>query len=496
MKSMVKIFAFTLVTAVLLASCDPHETQPLDLARSDADGDLKVMFARSLAKAVASEPAVRRFLKTEAQKMMDEDYDVVYHLVKDAPLDNNHTFRETLLSYFSSEADLKMIEDKLPLLTIFVPTLPENLFSADGWDIESQIPDVAIRLRGTNEIPIVKATGEQMVLESSLIPGYPVVVVKNNERLTIEHQSGYLHSRATRILKGGNGLSYKFVDDIFDRYLPKKDQPYSQERIALPDQKIQDAYKIYKNTDGWQRDYIYYGITPNSPNGQFSYDFKEYITSFAIMGDALLAYKKMAEQSGDPFIKSGPKSSGWTDGFFEIRCAIAIQAKNGIGPEIENRFIISGANFFNVKYKVSRRGIWPFRYNYYQIESVTAKPILTNMPLVNWDLESYAPTFRIDVEEADNTEVIRRTLTETNEFASNFDVQGTILKIGLKFGGSMKKSVTSAVEFSTTVDSDQLGQVTVNFADKILLGTFMTRYAVREYDNDIFSICIEPRKVH
>ena len=72
MKSMVKIFAFSVVTAVLMASCDPHETQPVDSARSDAEGDLKVMFARSLAKAVAAEPAVRRFLKTEAEKMMDE----------------------------------------------------------------------------------------------------------------------------------------------------------------------------------------------------------------------------------------------------------------------------------------------------------------------------------------------------------------------------------------------------------------------------------------
>jgi len=417
-------------------------------------------------------------------------------LVKEARLGNNHTFRETLLSYFSSEADLIKIEDKLPLLTIFVPTLPEGTFSAQTWDVESQIPDVAIRLRGTNEIPIVKATGEQMILEADLIPGYPVIVVKNNERMISERQYGYQFSAATRTLKNDSGLSYKFVDDIFDRYLPKKDQKFSQERVSLPDQKIQDAYKIYKNADGWQRDYIYYGITPNNPNGQFSYDFKEYISSFTVMGDALLVYKKMAEQSGDPFIKSGPKSSGWSDGFFEIRCATIIQAKNGIGPEIDSRFIAKGADFFDVKYKVCRRGIWPFRYDYYQVESVKARLVLTNMPLVNWDLESYAPTFRIDVEEADNTEIIRRTITQTNEFATNFDIQGTILKIGLKFGGSMKKTLTSDVEISTTLDSDPLGQVTVNFADKILLGTFMTRYLVREYDNDIFSICIEPRKVH
>jgi len=208
MKSTLRIFAFSLVTAVLLVSCDPKETQPSDPARADTEGDLKIMFARSLAKAVASEPAVRRFLKTEAQKMMDEDYDVVYHLVKDIPLDNNHTFRENLLPYFSSEADLAKIEDRLPLLTIFVPSLPEGTFSAETWDVESQIPDVAIRLRGTNEIPIVKATGEQMILEPSLIPGYPVIVVKNNERMITERQSGYQDLQTTRVLEAPNGLSY------------------------------------------------------------------------------------------------------------------------------------------------------------------------------------------------------------------------------------------------------------------------------------------------
>ncbi|SHG63504.1 hypothetical protein SAMN04488109_1170 [Chryseolinea serpens] len=501
MKSMVKIFAFTLVTAVLLASCDPHETQPSDLARSDADGDLKVMFARSLAKAVASEPAVRRFLKTEAQKMMDEDYDVVYQLVKDTKLGNNRTFRENLLPYFSSEGDLVKIEDRLPLLTIFVPILPEGTFSAEAWDVESQIPDVAIRLRGTNEIPIVKATGEQMILEPDLIPGYPVIVVKNNERLITEKQSGYQDMQTTRILKAPNGLSYRFVDDVFDRYLPKPSpKEAGEQRLTKPHQKLKEAFNIYGHADGWQRDYIYYGITPTHPNGQFSYDFKEYITSFLFTGDALLVYYKISEQTGDPEIKSGKRSSGWTDGFFEIRCTAVIQAQNGVGNEIKSKFLPYGQDLFDVVYKTSKRGIWPFRYTYYSIGSVTAKLVLTNMPLVNWDLYAYAATFRIDVEEVDNTEVIKYSRMETVEFATNFDVQATILKIGLKFGGSMRRTITNTIETSTTKESDELGQATVNFADKVLIGQtqnllVLPYYATREYYNDIFSISIEPRVV-
>ncbi|AYB34322.1 hypothetical protein [Chryseolinea soli] len=501
MKSMVKIFVFSLVTAVLLASCDPNETQPSDPARSDAEGDLKVMFARSLAKAVASEPAVRRFLKAEAQKMMDEDYDIVYHLVKDTPLDNNHTFRETLLPYFSSEGDLAALEDRLPLLTIFVPTLPEGSFSAESWDVENQIPDVAIRLRGTNEIPIVKATGEQMVLEPALIPGYPVIVVKNNERLITERQSGYHDLQTTRILKAPNGLSYRFVDDGFDRYLPKTSPKEASElRLFRPHQKLKDAFDIYGPADGWQRDYIYYGITPANPNGQFSYDFKEYISSFLVVGDALTVYRKMSEQTGDPAIKSGKRSSGWTDGFFEIRCTAAIHAQNGVGGEIRSSFLRTGPNLFDVTYNTNKRGIWPFRYTYYSIGSVTAKRVLTNMPLVNWDLQSYATTFRIDVEEVDNTEIIRQSRTEAVEFATNFDVQATILKIGLKFGASMKKTASNTIDITTTMESDDLGHATVNFADKVLVGgpgifTGLGYYLTREYYNDIFSISVEPRVV-
>ncbi|MBL0743890.1 hypothetical protein [Chryseolinea lacunae] len=356
---------------------------------------------------------------------------------------------------------------------------------------------MAIRVRGTNGIPIVKADGHQILLEPSLVPGYPVIVVKTNERMITEKQPGFRETESTRTIKGANGLSYKFTDDLFDRSLTGLAyREEKQKRLIKPDAKLKAAYDIYKKADGWQRDYIYYGITPSAPDGEFSYDYKEYISSFYVTGDAFLVHQRMAEQSGDPFIKSGKKSSGWTDGFFEIRCTAAVHGQNGVGTEIKSAFLSKGSNLFDVVYHVKKKGIWPFRYDFYEIESVTAKQVLTSMPLVNWDLESYASTFRIDVEEADNVEVIKTSRTENVEFATNFDVQATILKVGLKFGASRKRNVTNTIEVTTTLESDYLGQATVNFADKVITEkSVFGLYMSREYYNDIFSISIEPRHI-
>lgn len=174
----------------------------------------------------------------------------------------------------------------------------------------------------------------------------------------------------------------------------------------------------------------------------------------------------------------------------------AIHGQNGVGAEIKSRILSKGSDLFDVKYAVKRKGIWPFRYDFYEIESVTAKQVLTNMPLVNWDLQSYASTFRIDFEEVDNTEIIKTSRSETVEFAMNFDVQATILKVGLKFGASRKRTETNSIDITTTLESDDLGHATVNFADKILTGPKVFKlYMTREYYNDVFSISVEPRRV-
>ena len=462
--------------------------------------DLKTTFGKSLSHALVAEKSVRNFLKVKALEKMNGDYDIPYSLVKHEKLSNGKTLEETLSSYFGGSDELKNIEAQLPLLTIFIPTLPENSFSADKWDTELEIPYVAIRLDDSNNVPIISPEGEEYLLDAELIPSYPVVVIKNNERLIHESQAGFKESKGTRILRSVNGGQYKFVDDIFDTELQIKSSAKDQRLVSSPDQKLIDAYQIYNSADGWHRDYVYYGIKPSSPNGQFSYDFQETVRYFNFVGDALATYRAIS-QNGDPSIKTGKKNSGWTDGTFEIRVNTLIQAQNGIGPNIPNSIYVSGANLFNVVYTVDQRGVWPFRYPYYIIQSVTAIAQYANLPIVNWDLKNYASTLRIDIEESDVTTVVSESFSETVKFAANFGIDASIFKkIGLKFGATLENTKTNVVTRSYTLNSQQLGTVVVNFADNVIISTtnlplLGLRYNIREYTNNIYSISVEPKRV-
>ena len=67
----------------------------------------------------------RNLIKNEALKMIDNDYDVLYQLVKDEMLEDNITFEQYIGKYIEMDK-LLSINEKFPTLTIFVPELPKN----------------------------------------------------------------------------------------------------------------------------------------------------------------------------------------------------------------------------------------------------------------------------------------------------------------------------------------------------------------------------------
>ncbi len=492
---------------VIFTACQRDETFEIisPLVKSSSD-KLKFEFSKSFSVAISNEPIIRPFLKSEALKMMDGDFDILYALVKEKKLSNGKTFEETLAPHFGGVDKLRKIEEGLPLLTLFIPSLPENSFSAEKWNADAEIPYVAIRLNTSNDVPIISPEGEQYILDSELIPSYPIVVIKENERMVVTGQNGFGQAKGERSFTIGN-KSYKFVDDLFDNELQMAKQRDNLRDVLdwQVDQKLLDAYSIYRNVDGWHRDYIYYNITPSNTVGPIRYDFTEKITYFDIVGSALAVYYAIAEQTGDPQIKTGKKSSGWTDGSFEIRANALIQARNGIGPSISNATYVTGANLFNVTYNVEKRGVWPFRYDYYTIKTVTSKPQNTNLSIVNWDLNKYASSFRIDIEESDNTEVVTTSSSETVKFAANFEFNvgyGSDVKVGLKYGFTQEQTRTATISRQSTLYSDKLGEFVVNFEDKVVIQDFVTPYInpdaytrIRDYSNGTILINVEPRRV-
>ncbi len=124
---------------------------PFESINFNENGKLKLKFAEAFSNALIANKDLRRLVKEEALKQFDKDYDVLYALVKNKSLTPSDylekssnktsknllqksahalTLREALLPFFNSETELTEIEQKLPLLTIFVPELPLGAFSA------------------------------------------------------------------------------------------------------------------------------------------------------------------------------------------------------------------------------------------------------------------------------------------------------------------------------------------------------------------------------
>jgi len=510
MKTRLKVFFLFLSGVIFLSSCEKNDYDSKESSvvndqllkvddLYDSNSNLKRAFGKALVKSLVGSKSLRDLIKKESLKMFDNDYEVLYQLIKDEKLENNITVRESILKNLGSEALLNQIEFANPTLTILVPQLPENSFSAQLWDTQNQVPRVAIRLTTSNDVPIINIDGSEEVLEARYIPSFPVIVIKDNERLTISNKES-----KTNIVGKINGRDYKFLDDCFDGSKKLKNQTSRTVPVQSLDQKIITAYNTYNgvNVDGWQRDYIYYGITPSTPKGPFKYDFQESIKSFSLQGDPTSAYLKIADQTGDPRLLSkivGSSSSvdvaSWVGGSYEFKIRVIVNGKNGIGSEIVKYFNATVYDLFDFTYIRTTRSLSGY---YWERQINGLKTMNLNIPIFNWDLDQYASTIKIDIEEIDLTETTVLTDTRTVEFANNFNVDagfGTITKIGLKYGTSLKTTTTSTVQRTFTQGNDLLGDVIVNFADNVIISTDGSTYTTREYSSGLYSISVEPVRV-
>ncbi|GHH00017.1 hypothetical protein GCM10012319_66650 [Comamonas sp. KCTC 72670] len=485
-----------------MAACSPSPTDaepPQSIAPSvskERRDELKAVFGKAFAPALADSPSLRKMIKDEALTKFDNDYDVLYHLIKERPLADGQTVRELLLGYFENTEHLSDVERELPLLTIFVPELPHNSFSADSWDTDTQIPVVGITSYKTNDVTLVDAKGEESIIAADLVPGFPVVVIKENERVIPVTNNKPSAMAKGRILQASGSLGFAFLADCFDGSRALDTSAASL--TPTPDPKLLDAYNIYHGTDGWHRDYIYYNITPNQPRGPFSYSYQEHIRSFTMVGDPATAFSKIADQTGDPgLVTLGPPVGGWTGGSFEFKVRVLLNAKNGLGQELITYFSAHPSELFSLRY--TRFGTSLILYRPHVAGLVTKS---LSLPLFAWDLDDYASTIKIEVEEVDITETIVQSESRSVKFATNFGIDTTIgskVKLGLKFGASLEETRTETTQRTYTLGNDLLGAVIVNFADNVLTGSVPASPSVlwksREYSTGWYSISVEPKRV-
>ena len=486
------IFYVGLMILVWMYSCNDYD-QSLDEKSTnkvgivnnleslyDEDSNLKREFGKALIGAMKQSKALRGLLKTEALKMFDKDYDVLYLLIKDKQLENS-SVEELIAKHLGGKQQLNEIISQNPTLTILVPELPNNSFSAKLWDTESMVPAVAIRINKGNGVPIIKTDGTQGVIPAKYIPVFPVLVIKNNERVIASNSSSRNNKRfnqlKTRSVYSGNGLTLKFWDNTFDNSTKHTER---KRTITNPSSKLKEAYNIYKYADGWQRDYIYYGITPSNPNGNYKYDYKEHITTFSLAGNPENAISKINDQNSD-----------WTEGSYEFRIITTINSKNGVGEQLINGFVCSKLSIGGLEFSKPSNGLVSSK-----LTSLNTIPI--SIPLINWKLEDYSPAIKIYIEEVDLSETYTISETRTVKFATNFSINptlGFLEKVGLKFGASLAEEQTQTNQISYTKESDFLGEVIVNFADNVIIGKNNSTYTTRVYSTGYCKLGLEPKKV-
>ena len=496
---MMKNFVLVFLVYLSVASCneslndiDKNVVSATFLEQSESNLILKQKFSSALVKVLGQNEEVRSLIKEEALKQIDFDYDVLYCLIKDKQLKNGVTLEEYLEKYLTSD-ELKCIHKQLPTLTLFVPTLPENSFSVHSWNTIDELPAVAVKVSDNNDVKIYYGNGETEVFPADIIPGFPVVVVKENERIV---RNGVILSKT--VSENIEETNLIFVDEIFNNLhgkdlvntktranrpdrpvpLPKVDNP--EDYLPANMKKTYEAYKIYKNTTGWQRDYIYYGITPTTDKGPFDYNMKEFLVGFELMGDALGFYRKIADQDGDPksSIPIGgvlPANSSiitWTEGEYEFKVTTYVGSKSTIGTEYKSFFRLKPDQLFRAEVErvISRPGMPG--YTVYKLVGLKSKRVDLDLPLFEWDLENYGATIKIAIEEVDGQETEVNSISSSIEFATNFGFDasfGEKVKFGVKFGSTIKEVLNVSNTITKTLGGDELGEVIINFADPVVI---------------------------
>ena len=471
--------------------------------------ELKLEFSKALSKSLIKSTKLKEIIKTESLKKFNRDNDVLYQMIKNNAVENNKTVASIIKENYAKSSDYDDLLLELPTLTIYVPTLPNDSFSPETWNLNDN-PAVAVRNENSNDAVMVFNNGTINKIEGKYTPSFPVLVVKENQCIIDQTNKDYQSYKTDEIVTP-DGIKFRFIDNNFNANkagnpdVVIQNPPPPTPLPANVDQKLYDAYTIFNqfpNLAGWQRDYIYYNITPTTPNGPFSYDFQEHITSFRMSDpNPLFNYMYLTNSQlpdvPDPLayqITNDVTASHWTMGFYVMRLECIFNDKVGLGTAFYTNFLVSPTKLFDLYYTPIHFG----GFTFYQLTGAVNKKVDVRVPLINWDLNQYASKIRLSIDEVDTTQLITSKFTDNVKYATNFSISptfGFLEKVGLKFGASVESNQIKETSTQYTLGSDPLGSVIINFADKIIINQSTTGVTTRKYNSGIFEIDFIPQKV-
>lgn len=545
-------FVLLLLAGVMAVSClkddqfNYSEAKPVEVV-----GKQTAMrnFSVALSKVVCTNESAREFLKAEALKRVDNDYDIFYPFVKNQPVSDGCTLRDLLVNELGGEAVMEKIEKMMPTLTVYVSDvtwLDPDGFCAEKWD--TSLPQAAVSYEGGDGIcHELYSNGYYLgKIELGTIPGGPVLIVKENERIV-----------ASVPTKAGD-VTYSFVSDVFDgskkeivtknnRHTGKYtlswiagQEPEDNSDIMSADvlnalnPEIIKAYNYFKDDSyALQNDYIYYGMTPESPVGRLRNDVRSKLVRFKISPksfnslfddttpgeddrnfvDSFETDDNGKGYSAQPSV-SKIYSKLWTEGALEIHISTVVSDKNSQTGTYEDFYYdVRAKDLFTLKEKSIKKEQWgaaAFKWYItwkYTIIGRNADTLVSkwyypeNTPdLPIWDLVGNSSYYLIVSEHDAGTTTTKTYTTVTKKALSTttkLGVEGAIEDLSIKgeFGwtASDEQAITNTTTLSWTDKSDEMLRVPINYRDMYIESQVSsTEYNVKSYKSDRFTFTILP----
>jgi hypothetical protein len=502
-----KIFA-CLCGAALITSCSSdfvdsnnltNDSKPI-FNNSSSKEELMNNFSAILSRVLTEKQSVRKFLKDEALLQFDKNYDVLYQNVKDKSIDGK-SLREMLVEA-SSERKIREIEEALPLLNIYVSNIPFADVTPENLDVTSQDIPVVVERNDSNAFYLKGKNVETWV--KGEIPDFHAFVVNENTRMMVD-------KAATRA--SGKPV-IKFRSPNFDGLANSKNKVKVSEFFRFgkgKKDKLVEAYDYFHGTNGgidqkgFQRDYLYYGITPSDTVGQLNYSTTEYIRTIEIDPKALNFIADEIEDKEhrtklDPVVKSRwEKEYGrflnerelidrfWTVGTYDLKFTI-ISSKSTTPTVVVVPLRPEDLWDFHINLKHRHGNIFHRHKNIYTLDpkDFTSKVVnLTsyNITFGKWDLSTEALQRFVRIEELDSgSEVEVSSEYDMERFTEKVVKGGT--KFGVGFGKNSHNSFDVSSDFSSTdrktdkykhavkiryiQESDLLGIIPIYYYDPII----------------------------
>lgn len=455
-------------------------------------------FSEILSKAVYEKKEVREFLKAEALKRFDNDYNVFYPIVKDLAVDGKKSFREVLMEYAASRDELESIEKSVPLLNIHLPEIL-NLKVKDLNAADKELPVLYssnLYLNGT----IVER------LNADEIPAFALFVV--SESGSVKRKQGFLKcSNSELSINGdyeyvdatfvGNKDSRKFLKEAGYEVLSEK---YMRDGIVPRndiDPELLEAYKNSVSNRRATRCLMYYGMTNlNQTPGNVRSDVKDCIFRFKIAPDAFQRLESIATNGGkDPFFNGSTSNKKSALSREEVlRRLLTGKAfcfmfriegvNNGQVVTTEGmKVYVTPEKLFNLYINESYRHSTSFRHSKYTY-SINTSNIQEkwfypmdhghDTRLNEWDITSQPITKRVVVYLIDPNDGITENVTEhysvtyvtSNEVGAN--ISGKIMEIiTIGINGKLNSTTTTTKEVTTTYavthSNEKLDEFEFNF---------------------------------